>query len=330
MQITLLIAILNIISVKADTTTIYVNPTTSVVKAGETCQINISISQVTDLAGWDFKLYYPNTYLNATEIIEGPFLKKAGNTSFSLLSFTDNFNTTHGRIWAASVLIGQGPGASGNGTLAIITFKTKSPGDANLNLAETDLIDSKMPPDHIPHTTEDGIIRVEGVCDIAVISITLSKTVVGQGFSIHINVTVENRGSNDETFDLTTYANSTEIDTKTISNLASSSQTTITFHWNTASFSKGKYTIGAYAWPVSGENETSNNRLDDGQVIVTVPGDIDGNFNVDGGDLGLLGFAWYSRPGDLNWNANADINSDNLVDGSDLGILGLNWFKGDP
>jgi parallel beta-helix repeat protein len=169
-----------------------------------------------------------------------------------------------------------------------------------------------------------------GLYDIGITNVTTSKTVVGQCYNLTISIKILNYGINTETFNLTVYANETAIQTIRNIVLASRNSTTITFTWNTTGFAKGNYTIWAYAWPVTGENDTSDNTLADGWVVVTISGDIDGNFLVDGSDLGLLGFAWYSKPGDPNWNPNADLNNDGLVDGGDLGILGFYWFQTSP
>jgi len=202
--------------VSANETMIYVDPAeTDIREVGPTFKINVTISQVNDLAGWEFKLYYPNSILNATKIPvtkieEGPFLKTAGDTFLIVKSFTDNYNATHGLIWAACTLIGTGSGANGNGTLATITFKTRAFGIGVLHLAETDLIDSQMPsPGHILHTTQDGLIRVT-VADIAVTYVTPFKTVIGQNYSQSVNVTVKNKGSNSETFNVTLKASRPE------------------------------------------------------------------------------------------------------------------------
>jgi hypothetical protein len=62
------------------------------------------------------------------------------------------------------------------------------------------------------------------------------------------------------------------------------------------------------------------------QLMNTPPINFDGI--VDGGDLALLGLAWYSNStGDSNWNQSADLNGDGVIDGGDLGILGQQWFK---
>jgi len=75
------------------------------------------------------------------------------------------------------------------------------------------------------------------------------------------------------------------IQTKTVTNLPSGEQTTITFTWNTTGVAKGSYTISAYAWPVLGETDTTGNTLIDGIVIVTYVGDFDADFDVDYDDI---------------------------------------------
>jgi len=63
---------------------------------------------------------------------------------------------------------------------------------------------------------------------------------------------------------------------------------------------------------------------------VNVPvllGDIDSSDRVDGFDLGRLGLAFGSQPGDPNWDPDADLNGDGIVDGADLAILDENFGK---
>jgi 3',5'-cyclic AMP phosphodiesterase CpdA len=180
-------------------------------------------------------------------------------------------------------------------------------------------------------TSDSELNRVEYIAattkyDLGIIGITTSKTVTGEGYTLPINTTIMNYGVYTETFNITIYANTTLVTSQTVT-LTSGNSTTISYTWNTTGFAKGNYTIWAYAWPVVGEEYKADNTLVDGWIVVTIAGDVDGSFLVDGGDLGLLGFAWYSKPGDSHWNPNADINGDGLVDGSDLGILGFNWFK---
>jgi len=311
--------------VDANQTIMYVEPQTSTAEIFHTFQINISVSQVSDLAAWEFKLYYLNHYLNATQIQEGPFLKTAGQTSFFVKNFTDNYNSTHGMIWAFCTLIGQGSGATGNGTLATITFKAKQAGTATLQLAETDMLDSQMPPNHITHTTEDGTIDIVGH-DIAITNITPLKTIVGQGYTMNVNVTAANQGSFTETFNVTLYANTTAINQTEIT-LTSGASTTITLTWNTTGFAYGNYTIKAVAEIVLGEVDIADNTFINGWIAVSLPGDLNFDKFVDGRDLGIVGRAYATFPSCEKWNPNADINEDRFIDGRDLGIVGRNYGK---
>jgi len=126
--------------------------------------------------------------------------------------------------------------------------------------------------------------------DVAVTNVTPSKSVVGQGYSLNINVTVANQGDYAETFNVTVYANTTSIATQTVT-LESGDSTTITFTWNTTGFAKGNYTISAYAWPVPGETDLANNNCTSGTVQITKVGDIGsrvGGTNVFGVCDGLV------------------------------------------
>ena len=132
--------------------------------------------------------------------------------------------------------------------------------------------------------------------DVAVIDVIPSKTVIGQGYSTSISVTATNQGGLTETFSVTVYANTTEIETREIT-LSSGHSTTITFIWNTSGFAKGYHTISAYAWPVPGETDTADNNCPGGWILVAMVGDLGGRvppafFNcdgkVDGKDLALF------------------------------------------
>ena len=156
--------------------------------------------------------------------------------------------------------------------------------------------------------------------DIAVINVTTSKTVVGQGYNVSISVTVENQGDYTETFNQTVYANETIIETKEAT-LSSGNSTTITFTWGTTGFAKGNYTIWAYAWPIPGEIDTADNSLTGGWAVITILGDINGDFKVDIKDLVLVIKHYASYPGHPKWNPNADVNSDGKVDIKDLVLV---------
>jgi len=140
---------------------------------------------------------------------------------------------------------------------------------------------------------------------------------------IYVNVTVQNQGNKIEAFNITVYANDNFVDNKTNVFLFSGNSTTLNFEWNTTGFDKGNYTIWAYVSPISGEVNVADNTLTDGWIIITIPGDINGDFKVDIKDLVLVIKYFGSYPGHPTkpWNPNADINCDNKVDIKDLVLV---------
>jgi len=131
--------------------------------------------------------------------------------------------------------------------------------------------------------------------DVAITNVTCNP-VVYQKYNSTIYVTVENQGNFTETFNVTVYANTTEIETQEIT-LSSGASTTIPFTWNTTRLSKGNYTIWAYAWPVTGEIDFDDNNCTNGWIFITKAGDLGGGIppeffkcdgKVDGKDLALF------------------------------------------
>jgi len=317
----------------AQETRLYVDPASLLgLEIGNTFQINITISNVIDLYAWQFSLYYLNDILNATNIVEGPFLKAHPDTDetiFSAYIFTDTYNATHGLILAASTLSGVHGGVSGNGVLATITFKVMAEGDSPLSLRETKLVDSVEPFGNlIPHTVTDGIVHV-GLHDVAIINTKTSKTITG-GSIVYVNVTVENQGQTTETFDVTVYYNSTPIETKTVTNLDVGTTIMLTFQWNTTTVPKGNYTISASATIIEGETDTADNTYIDGWVFKTILGDVNGDRKVNIIDITLVAVAFKTTPTDPKWNPNADINNDNTINILDISKVAKEFGKTDP
>jgi hypothetical protein len=238
---------------------------------------------------------------------------------------------------AYSTLLGI-TSVSGGGVILTVTFKAVGGGITNLTLANTQLGDEKIPPQSIPHTDINGVVIVTGAGhDIAVSNVMPYKTCIGQGYSGYIDVTVGNLGGYTETFNTTVNASQTIIATFMNTTLTVGSFSTFTFTWNTSSLVKGNYTISAYAVPVPGEVNTTNNSFNYGNVAVTIPGDINGDFKVILSDLVLLANAYGTTPasggtppGLHAWNPNADIDNNGIVGLSDLVILATHYGQHFP
>jgi hypothetical protein len=166
--------------------------------------------------------------------------------------------------------------------------------------------------------------------DVSVINVaSLNKTIVCQGYSMNINVTVTNQGDYAETFNLTAYANATIIGSQNVT-LPSGNFRTVTFTWNTTGFAKGNYTISAYAEPVQGETHTADNMLTDGIVKVTIVGDVNADGKVNLIDVFSVALAYGSYPGHPTWNPNYDVNDDHKIDLIDYFTAALSYGKTDP
>jgi outer membrane protein assembly factor BamB len=155
--------------------------------------------------------------------------------------------------------------------------------------------------------------------DVATNAVVTSKTVVAQGYSVSINVTAQNKGEVTETFYVSALHGGM-IDEVPVT-LPPDSADVVSIHWNTASAAMGNYSISGYAESVPGETSTSDNLLAGGWVVVTIPGDVQGDFVVDIYDAILLAGTFNSVPSSTNWNPNTDINDDSAVDIYDAIIL---------
>ena len=113
-------------------------------------------------------------------------------------------------------------------------------------------------------------VNAQDVHDIAVISVVPSATSVRLGELVNITVVVENQGTDNETFDITVYHDTSAIETKTDITLIAGTSTSLAFAWNTADarteiyatdIKEKNYTINATASTVPEETDTEDNTL---------------------------------------------------------------------
>jgi len=147
------------VAVAAGTTTIFLEPDQLTVFKNDTFIVNVTLTDVVDLCGWQFDLYWNRTVLSCinTTINTPP---EWGD--FTLLfgpGLQANYNATHGCYSKAQA---RGdylePSFNGSMSLATLTFKAIHSGTTALTLGDTILGNSLALP--IEHTALDGSVKV--------------------------------------------------------------------------------------------------------------------------------------------------------------------------
>ena len=182
-------------------------------------------------------------------------------------------------------------------------------------------------------TTHLSIFAIMSPPNIAVTNIKISKPVVGQEYPVTINVTVENQGYFTESFNVTVFYDEIAItlpdgkNHKTIA-IPSGNSSIATFPWNTTGVPYGNHAISANATPVLGETDTTDNTLTDGTVLVTFPGDVNGDGKVRIDDILVVALAFGMDLGDPDYDPNVDINCDDKIRVDDILIAAQNFGLG--
>lgn len=182
-------------------------------------------------------------------------------------SESESFNVTayydSNEIDTAEVSLG-----AGQNTTVSLAWNTTDVAEGNYTISayawplpnETDIADN---------TYIDGEVRITSLIhDVAVVSVTPSSNVVLAGDDVNITVTVRNKGTETESFDVTVYYDNNAIGTQTVTDLAQDAEKTLTFLWDTTSTTVGNYTIKAIGSSVSGEANVADNTCVDGEIEI--------------------------------------------------------------
>jgi len=161
----LIVSMVMVLPISASSTTLSVKPPSFIdasMVPGTTFSVNIVITDVVDLTGYEFKLRYDTRVLNATSLTIQPFFAQY-------------------KIWIAQIYWVEGyvhcavslpiiypplPGVSGSGTLATIAFAVVGSGESVLDLYETGLVNSKGYP--IYYEVYDGYFSNMGYPPVAI------------------------------------------------------------------------------------------------------------------------------------------------------------------
>jgi hypothetical protein len=168
---------------------LYINPSRVVdptLIAGSTFNVSLNIINASNLHSWSADLLYANIVLNATNVIEGNFLKSAGSTSFSF-TIQHDYNSTHGLIQMSCALATGG--ANGNGVLANVTFQVLDLGESAITIENADL---RNPTGKLlPFTTANGYFSNILIAKLSIEPSEVSGPEYLPGTTFWINVTLD-------------------------------------------------------------------------------------------------------------------------------------------
>ena len=140
----------------------WVAPASSTVSVGDIFAVDVNISDVTDLAAFQFDLSFDPSIVQATGMItEGSFFQSGGGF---LPGTIDNSLGTI--VFNANTLLGPGPGVDGSGTLVVFDFTAIAAGTSALNIDPTTFILLDSSGGFIDATTANGSVTVQGTTGV--------------------------------------------------------------------------------------------------------------------------------------------------------------------
>lgn len=160
-------------AMSSPTTLLSTQPLPCTSPATTTFDLNITVTDVLNLYGWEFNMTFNPTVLNVVNVNEGPFLLDFAyqlggeNTTWFFVVGPDNIN---GWVQVGCSLFDSYPphqgyppdGPDGDGVLTTITFSVKIKGKSDLHFQETKL-NTVDPGTHLPvpisHTAKDGFFQ---------------------------------------------------------------------------------------------------------------------------------------------------------------------------
>jgi hypothetical protein len=162
------------------------------------------------------------------------------------------------------------------------------------------------------------------VHDVAIISVETNSSWAYRGNLINITVIIANKGNIVEKVNVTIYYDETEIVTFRDVYLLAEENLTLTFLWNTSLVNPGGYIISVAASIVEMEENTGDNFLVNGEIIVVfIDVNLDGKIDVM--DVAIVAKAYGSYPTHPNWDPRADLDGDGKIDIMDVAMVAIHF-----
>lgn len=138
-------------------------PPSQVVQLGDPLKIDIAVSGVTDLAGWEVRIKYDPSILEFASIEPTSWMDSTGRSTFCPSPSVDAV--------AGNAQMGCGtvdpspPGPDGDGVVAHVTFSTIATGTSNLEIIKLELSNPSGDDCCGYVTPNEGVVRVASAAD---------------------------------------------------------------------------------------------------------------------------------------------------------------------
>jgi hypothetical protein len=137
---------------------VFFAPSSASVGVGDTFSVDINVSDIDDLFGFQFDVNFNHSVLSPLAVTEGSFLSQGVSGSTAFLAGTDNGTGTIG--FTLGFLLGPVPGVSGSGTLATLGFVATGPGSTAFSLSGLILQDSQLSEFQDTATINEAFLNV--------------------------------------------------------------------------------------------------------------------------------------------------------------------------
>lgn len=297
-------------SLSSNSPEVSVCPNETTIGKHETFTVNITVTNVTDLAAYQFELYYNATVLNCTgvKLPPGHFLEPVidpDNIFTVRLLYDNRFNTTHGLVWVAVTLLGEEPSKNGTGTLATINFTTTAIGSTDLAFQCTKLVNSSSKA--MPIIVVDGSVTV--LPSLTVLAQDQYNNSLTRGDVYIDDQLVGHTGS--------TFLVNTGMHEVFVNDFWESGET--------------GYRYGFKNWTDGSVDNPRNITIIEDTTITAhfskkwCPGDVNGDGKVRVDDVYFVSSRFGANWGDHDWDSRADLNCDDKIRVDDLLIVVANY-----
>jgi outer membrane protein assembly factor BamB len=189
---------------------------------------------------------------------------------------------------------------------------------------------------HLIVTSENGKLFCFGPPfpehNIAVLYASASPLKIREGDKLKVNFTVENHGNVEEnvtvTINLNCFNNGTDQTVRFEINftLLPLQNNTLGLEVNSTNMPPGLCRLLIEAQLAPDEVDASDNTYLTAIIVLALV-DIDANGEINIVDITRAALAYNSRPGDPNWNSDADINKDNIINIIDITLIAKEFGK---